>query len=326
MVQERYFYHSFPRRGAGSSQAIEKGSKILAAIRDFGLVLMPELIEWNQPSAGGASPRVFPVLQKRVCFTELSPGELPQHAEKFGPFALEFETDALRSLGAIPVFYIPQPTAKGDDGNAVGVALLGVAMDALAIIQRLAGLDKILNGSVPVAKQFDFNPGFVRSPQQRGTFTLDSDEAKKFIRAIGYATTPWGPLETGMSALLNFFYPADDLTRDKMLDYYRQREWRIACGFAINGAEVLHALTQTEKERLLEIDQEFFQRKLQTDLGTVDALSCALVHPGLKGRRLIDMVRRVIVPPDAVGSATEILAGLSNPPQVVSIDTLEAVR
>jgi len=140
-MQERYFYHCFPRRGGELPQAIEKGCQILTTIRDLGLVLMPEIIEWNQPSADGAPPRVFPVLQKRVCFTELNSDELPQHTEKFGQFALEFDTNTLRSLGAIPVFYIPQPTAKGDDGNALGVALLGIAMDANAIIQRLAYLD-----------------------------------------------------------------------------------------------------------------------------------------------------------------------------------------
>jgi hypothetical protein len=62
---ERYFYHSFPRRGASTNAEIDKGCAILTAIRDFGLVLTPQLNEWKQPSLGGA-PRTFPVLQKRV--------------------------------------------------------------------------------------------------------------------------------------------------------------------------------------------------------------------------------------------------------------------
>src|SRR5713101_4938638 len=102
-LHERFFYHSFPRRGASTDAEAEKGKKILAAIRDFGLVLTPQFIEWSQPSLG-APPRVLPILQKRVCFTELSLNELPGHAEKFGHFSLEFEIDRVRRLGAMPVF------------------------------------------------------------------------------------------------------------------------------------------------------------------------------------------------------------------------------
>lgn len=111
-MQERFFYHSFPRRGASTAEEIDKGCKILAAIRDFGLLLTPQLIEWKQPTLDEAQPRVFPVLQKRVCFAELNPSELPQHAKKFGRFALEFEIDTVHRLGAVPVFYVPQPTSK----------------------------------------------------------------------------------------------------------------------------------------------------------------------------------------------------------------------
>jgi hypothetical protein len=115
-IQERFFYHSFPRRGAATAAEIEKGKQILTAIRDFGLVLTPQLIEWSQQSLG-APPRTLPILQKRVCFTELSPKELPGHTEKFGHFSLEFEIDTVRRLGAMPVFYVPQPASEVTDGS-----------------------------------------------------------------------------------------------------------------------------------------------------------------------------------------------------------------
>jgi hypothetical protein len=72
--RERFFYHSFPRRGASTAAEIDKGKKILTAICDFGFVLTPQFIEWTQPTIVG-SPRTLPVLQKRVCFTEPSPKE-----------------------------------------------------------------------------------------------------------------------------------------------------------------------------------------------------------------------------------------------------------
>ena len=316
-MQERYFYHSFPRRGGDLPTAINKGCKILSAIRDFGLVLMPEYIEWKQPCADD-SERIFPVLQKRVCFTELSPSELPNHSKKFGDFALEFDIDTLRRLGAIPVFYIPQPTVQAD-GNALGVALLGIAMDASVVVNRLSALDQVINGPAPVPDQLEFNVQFARSPNGNGTYPINSAETRNLLRAIGHQTTPWAPLHAGMQALLNFFYPADNINRDKALEYYRQREWRIACAFAINGRDVLREPTTTEKEQLLEIDRDFFARKLRIDLGKVEVLNSVLICSGINGQKLIEMVRRVIVPPAAVSRATAILSSLSNPPQVISI-------
>ena len=324
MIQERFFYHSFPRRGTSTAAEIEKGCKVLAAIRDFGLLLTPQLIEWSQPTLDGARP--LPVLQKRVCFTELSPGELSGHAEKFGHFALEFEIDTVRRLGAVPVFYVPQPTSESVDGSAVGTALLAIAMDSYVIIQRMASLNQMFHGSVPVNENFDFNVGFVRSPDSRGHFTINRDEAKNFLAAIGYAVTPWSDLQGGAFALLNFFHPTDNKKTDKALEYYREREWRIACGFRlnINGShiDVLRVPTPEERRRFLEIDQEFFSRKIATDTGIVETLDQALVHPGLNQKRLIEMVRRVIVPTEAVADAISVLSALDSPPPVISIAEL----
>src|SRR5579871_4914394 len=107
MVQNRYLYHCFPRRGANTAEEVAKGLNILGCIRDFGLLLLPESIEWSQPISGHP-PRTIPVVQSRVCFTDLTPSELPEHALTFGHFALEFEIESARQLGAIPVFYVPQ--------------------------------------------------------------------------------------------------------------------------------------------------------------------------------------------------------------------------
>jgi hypothetical protein len=327
-MEERFFYHSFPRRGASTVEEIDKGCNILTAICDFGLLLTPQLIEWKQPNVGGA-PRVFPVLQKRVCFTELGPLELPEHAEKFGHFALEFEIDMVRRLGAVPVFYVPQPTSEAaTDGSAVGTALLAIAMDSHVVIQRMACLDQLFKGSTPVAEHFDWKPGFARSPDGRGDYRLNRDEAKNFLAAIGHAVTPWDNLRNGAFALLNFFHPTDNVKQDKVLDYYREREWRIACGFRIqkkdgSHVDVLHVLTRSERKIVLEIDREFFEHKISTDTGIVETLDQVLVHPGLDGKRLIEMVRRVVVPGEAVSRANEILGAVDNPPQIISMDELQ---
>ena len=81
---------------------------------------------------------------------------------------------------------------------------------------------------------------------------------------------------------------------------------------------MLHAPTREERKRFLEIDHEFFSRQIVTDTGTVDSLDAALVHPGLANKGIMDMVRRVIVPRDAVVEASAIGGALSKPPPVVA--------
>lgn len=318
---ERYLYHSFPRRGAGTKTEHEKGIAILRSLRDIGLLLVPEYIEWKQPSADG-NDRIFPILQTRVCLTDLSPSELPRHAEKFGQFALEFEYDTARKLGAIPVFYVPQPISKSSDGNALGIALIAIAMDAHALVHRMSSINSILNGTTPVSERFDINVGFARSPENRNTFNVNSREMRTAIEALSNGMTPLQYLEAGTSAMLNFFYPTDDLVRDKTLDYYKQREWRIACKFSIAGIEVLHEPSEDEKQKFLAIDREFFSRTIKTDAGDIKMLTASLIHPGLGDLKVLEMVRRIIVPNDTVAAVKQLLSGLKSVPEIVAIETL----
>jgi hypothetical protein len=109
---------------------------------------------------------------------------------------------------------------------------------------------------------------------------------------------------------------------DRALGYYREREWRIACNFTVNGISALRVLTDTEKAQVLAIGPEFFGRQIKTDTGPVVTLDKALVLPGLSGKRVIELVKRVVVPSAARACATHILATLESPPPVVSIDTL----
>ena len=325
--RERFFYHSFPRRGASSNEEIGKGKQILAAIRDFGLVLTPQLIEWVQPTIAG-SQRVLPVFQKRVCFTELSPSELAGHAERFGHFSLEFEIFSVRQLGAVPVFYVPQPIAEATDGSLVGAALVAIASDMRAVMERISALHEVLHGQMPVNKELNVKFGFFNNPDGVRDFLIDRDEAKNLLAAIGNEVTPWNNLAVGANALLAFFHPTDNKKTDVALEYYREREWRIAAGLFIRGSgdqpdtNLLRVLSASERQRLLAIDEEFFSRRVQTGLGEADTLDETLVLPGLRSTSIMQMVRRVIVPAIAVSEVVELLSDLRNPPPVVGLEEL----
>ena len=132
-MQPRYFYHSFPRTAA-PAEAEVKGLKILRSIATSGLLFTPERIEWREFLQGGQQGPPIEIFQKRACFTELAPSELEAHSKKFGAFALEFEIENLRLLGATPVFYLPSP---GTEERAMG----GVTA---AMVARLAEVQQVL--------------------------------------------------------------------------------------------------------------------------------------------------------------------------------------
>jgi len=167
---KRFFYHSFPRRGRTTDAEIEKGCKILILICAAGLLLAPEIVKWKHPHADGSPPREQETIQRRICFTELAPEELARHAEEFGHFALEFDIDTLKRMGAMPVFYIPQ--SIGEDGEGVtslGSTLVIQSTDAMILAMRFAGVAQMLAGA-PDANEgrFDCTFGF----QNLKTFSL----------------------------------------------------------------------------------------------------------------------------------------------------------
>lgn len=94
-----FMYHSFPSKG-GSAQA---GLSVLKSIARHGLLLTPEDFEVGIDWPDGYQETVG-FAQTRICFTLIASEELPQHAESFGPFAIEYDVSVLKRLGANPVF------------------------------------------------------------------------------------------------------------------------------------------------------------------------------------------------------------------------------
>ena len=317
---ERFFYHSFPRRGRSTDSEIEKGCKILSLICEAGLVLAPEVVKWKYPHADGSPPREQQTIQKRICFTELAPDELSRHSEEFGHFALEFDIDTLKSMAAMPVFYIPQAVSEDKEGvTSLGSMLVIQSIDAMILAMRLAGISKNLSDAPGVTTgRFDCTFGF----QNLKTFSLDVAETRNTLEAFSYAITPPDMLEHGLTGLLSCFYPADNLKDNKALAYYRQREWRIAWNFAIRGEEVMRRPSSEVIDRLLAIDAEFFGRDFPTMSGTNRLADEALIFPGIGDKKIIQMARRVVVPRAALSSAKQILTRFAPGIPIVCIEDI----
>jgi hypothetical protein len=315
--QERFLYHSFPRRSRNSTVEIDTGCKVLSLIRDAGLLLAPEMVKWQYSHADGTPPRTHEIQQTRICFTDLSPSELRRHAENFGHFALEFRIDALKSLGAIPVFYIPQPGASAEPPAEGGSIVVMQAIDAAVLIGGLARVKQDIEAaSSSTSGRRDWLFG---SDSQR-LFSLDVAETRRAIEAFTYGLTPPDMLFHGLMALLYLFYPADDVIRNDELTYYRQREWRIGRNFAIRGEEVMRRPSAELIERVLNIDRAWWGEEFPRGSGSMERrVEKLLVYPGIGGKRIIEMANRVIVPQEAVERAKTILKDLNPSPPVISL-------
>jgi len=318
---ERYFYHSFPRRGRATDDEVAKGCKILSLIAEAGLLLAPQVMTWRYPHANGAPPREVEIIQRRVCFTELPPGELIGHARAFGSFAIEYDVGVLKRMGALPAFYIPQSVKEESDGrSSLGSTLVVQAADAMWLVTRLAIMSENLAQIGPEVETFSCTFGFEKNMK---TFDLKAADLRQFIEAFFYAITPPETLHHSLEALLSAFCPADSLKDGGgELDYYREREWRIAWNFAHRGEEQMARPSPAVIERLMEIDADFFGRTIRTPRGPNQLAAEAFVFPSLDGSTVLQLARRLIVPRQAIAHAAKMLARFAPDVPLVCIEDL----
>src|SRR6185503_2364931 len=145
-TDKRHFYHSFPRvhKLVSKDENIKKGLKILKSIKKTGLILAPEIIEWKQPKLNDGHRIIF-TKQVRISFTELSNSEVKKHGEKFGDFAIEFDIEILRKLGALPVIYMPQYLEDDRKLSSVGSMIVAEIKDIKYTINQLHQLSQLSN-------------------------------------------------------------------------------------------------------------------------------------------------------------------------------------
>lgn len=321
----RKFFHSFPRpRPSDTSKELNaKGLAILRLIKDIGLIVAPETVEWQVPLQDGTQ-RSIKYDQLRICFTELHESELHQHAQRFGPFALEFEIGRLRQMGALPVIYMPQQVSAGDL-SAIGPMLVMEIHHVEATIRMLEQLRVNTNERELLAA----NPGAtniapecivsLRNTEDDGAttnaFAIPIGAIRDVLTFIGFKNAPYAEMMNALGYVKNLFYPTDDAIHDETLAYYRQREWRICHGLTIANSVNSRPLSDVEKQRVIEIDERFWT----TEIGTlpIRRIDMAQVIPHFGDGPVIDAIARVFVPPETVHDARQLFGD-----KVASFDVL----
>lgn len=278
------------------------------------------MVEWKYPHADSSPPRVERILQRRICFTELAPSELHEHANVFGHFAIEFDVEVLKRMGAMPVFYIPRGMMNNEFAAPLGSVILIQLLDASNLIKRLAWLDSLRYKSHN--PMIDFEVKYPENPIVSRKFELNIEETLKSIEAISHGLSPLTMLSSSVEGVLNLFYPADNTYKNESLGYYHQREWRIAGGIAINGIDLMRPLLSEERNVFIEIDSEFFQRKMVFIDNHFELIDECSLYTSLGGKHVLDLANRIIVPAIAIQNAREALSKLNNKLPIVSLEEL----
>ena len=303
-AEPRFFYHSFPRTRPGEthSETASRGWAILQSMKKLGLILAPEVVEWHTPVSLG-TPSPIQILQRRICFTELSPQELSEHSTRFGPFALEFETSALRRVGALPVIYMPQALSEQDHLALLGPFVVGhldEIRSTLDLLNQISQLDNpVYVQSLGANSVADDCMVTLTNPDESGgtvqEFQVPWMAIGNILSFIGFRRAPFDAMMGATSIAQALVYPTDDNHHDHELGYYRQREWRITADYYVNGSPRGRSLQDEEKELLLELDESFWGGNAHPSKPIPrkdNALALVQPTPG----ELLDKVTRIIVP------------------------------
>ena len=304
-VRDRRFFHSFPRPKANEpeSKTLERGLSILALMKDVGLVLAPEVVNWDVSVISGGAEKLC-TLQRRACFTELSVAELVTHSTIFGPIALTFDIAKLRGAGATPVIYVPQGSMESVLSQ-IGTFCVRGAYHTRYVLQRLQELKEMSDPVAaatrfgqPVAQDYKLT---LKNSDATGNIVAEYDVPASHIQHtlqhVGFNNIPFDHSVGILSVFLNMFYPTDNTHTGDQLGYYRQREWRLIAGdINFNSHPIGRSLSDAETVRLREIDPQFWTRELTFDGVQRQRTDLALVYEPMPDWRFFELVEAIFVP------------------------------
>lgn len=312
-VTARSLFHSFPRpKGRNADEIMKLGLAILNNTLNVGLVLAPEVVTWKHQHGDPTT-----ILQRRICFTELSTSELPEHAKSFGPFALRFSPDKLRAAGAMPVIYAPQEL-PGHPASVIAEFCVKAAAHTKYVLESLEGLRRdaetlnagMYNG-IPVDKDATINLNNI-TPEGAlvNEFKIKNSDIAALMAHIGYRNIPFAHSIAMLAIYENMFYPTDNVNSDDTLGYYRQREWRLVLSnVEINGQPLFRSLTADERGKLEAVDPVFWMNQLTFGGQTTSRSALAQIYLPYGGLTPRDLIESIVVPPSAESAVREFYDG-----------------
>jgi hypothetical protein len=304
---ERRFFHSFPRpkKNESPDATLARGLRILEVMKQVGLVLAPEVVNWDVSLLGANS---LSFLQRRASFTELSFSDLADHSAAFGPISLSFGIAALRDAGATPVIYVPQGTANSPV-SLIATFCVNGAYHTKGVLSQLQQLKEVSDPELvsqrhkmPVSPEYELTlQNAAPDASIAAQYKVRASVIRDILQYIGFRNIPFDHSTAILGYFLNIFYPTDNAYRSDQLAYYRQREWRlVASDIGIKGRPIIRDLSGAEKARLEDIDPEFWLRELAVDGKNRRRVDLAVVYEPEPGWDFLKLVHEVLAPASAV--------------------------
>jgi len=311
--KSRYFYHSFPRDGGTDVSA--RALAILESVLNRGLLLTPERIEFREELSNGTLSEPWYVMQKRLCFTELEPRELPQHASTFGPFSFEWDIATLIEMGAVPVFYVPlRSTTGANDG--VACSMLARLGEIQQLLVRLEGLDTLVRQTPNHKDLLNITRDDVPEVQTRCTV----GGAHDLLQMLQTGMQPISALTSSLRALSGYFYPTDHPKYTDLLGYYRQREWKLLANIIHRGVPVTVPVNEQDIEALIRIDGEFFEREVDFPSGRKKRVRECQLYKTFREAPIAHTVRKFICPQNSMTEVQRLFDARNVRLEIVAIE------
>ncbi|MEO5953214.1 MAG: hypothetical protein ABIQ44_12180 [Chloroflexia bacterium] len=129
---------------------------------------------------------------------------------------------------------------------------------------------------------------------------------KDILSYIEYRNAPFDLMIGVLSLLESMYYPTDDEHHDKLLEYYRQREWRLVQGPVVNGKPQSRLLMDSEKATLLSINERFWSGLISDGKVSSRRVDDTYVIDSFEDKPVTDRISAVIVPVEAYEQAREL--------------------
>jgi len=315
VIQKR-LVHSFPRPKPRETEksTLRRALAILALIRKIGLVLAPEVLDWDLRAIVAGNEKLQ-LLQRRLCLTEISLSELCQHSTMFGPIAIAFDVEKMRGAGAMPALYVPQG-AMNNALSQIGTFCVRGAYHTKYVLERLQELKNLSDPDFVaehIQKPLDSNYNLnLHNSDSAGniiaTYNVPAKQVQSVLKYVGFNNIPFDHSIGILSIFLNMFCPTDNTYTGEQLGYYRQREWRlIADDVEFNGQPLGRHLSDEEKAELLAIDQLFWERVLTYGDHQSRRCDLALVYKPITSWNAFEFAEAIYAPEHALEQVSAVV-------------------
>jgi hypothetical protein len=216
--------------------------------------------------------------------------EIAKHAEQFGPFAFELDTDAARRLGAMPVIYIPQPVGHDRSRyfDELGLQVIEHLSEIQQVLEFLAYLERTACGTHSGQWIVQRAPDRPRVELEAGVLNDLILNLRNHIQFTDLAGT--------IKGIASLFYQTDnDYALRPQLEYYRQREWRIVSDLVGDVGRNSRPLTDVEATEVVKANPKFFNGIVPWTNGHHRRIELCQVLQ-LQPRAWPMLVRRILVP------------------------------